>query len=107
MTNSDRHPVTQPGPDTSRLDHAPHDSPAWTAERIRALGLITDLTTAAHIFGLSRAAAYDLAKRGQFPVAVLRFGSRYRVPVAAILHALDLPSDTDNHPDAARPPDLT
>lgn len=62
----------------------------WTVERIRALGLITDIATAAQIFGLSRAAAYDLAKRDRFPVAVLRFGSRYRVPVAAILHALGL-----------------
>lgn len=65
----------------------------WTADRIRALGAVTDLTTAAAIFGLSRATAYDLAKRGQFPVAVLRFGSRYRIPVAAILHALHLPAD--------------
>jgi predicted DNA-binding transcriptional regulator AlpA len=60
----------------------------WTEQRIRGLGLVTDVATAARIFGLSRAAAYDLAKRGQFPVTVLRFGSRYRVPVAAILQAL-------------------
>ncbi|WP_230540574.1 helix-turn-helix domain-containing protein [Salinispora arenicola] len=66
------------------------DNTTWTVERIRALGLITDIATAAQIFGLSRAAAYDLAKRDRFPVAVLRFGSRYRVPVAAILHALGL-----------------
>jgi hypothetical protein len=107
MTNPDRQPVTQPDPDTNCLYHAPHDTPGWTAERIRALGLVTDLTTAAHIFGLSRAAAYDLAKRDEFPVTVLRFGSRYRVPVAAILHALHQSADADSHPGAARPPDLT
>nr|WP_091286490.1 helix-turn-helix domain-containing protein [Micromonospora haikouensis] len=75
------------------------EPPVWTADRIRALGTVTDLTTAAAIFGLSHATAYDLAKRGQFPVAVLRFGSRFRIPVAAILHALHLP--TDDGPPAA------
>lgn len=78
----------------------------WTEQRIRALGLVTDVATAARIFGLSRAAAYDLAKRGQFPVTVLRFGSRYRVPVAAILHALHLPVG-DDQPPGANPPTTT
>jgi len=61
---------------------------AWTAERIRALGTVTTVPTAAAIFGLSRSVAYDLIKGGAFPVPVLRFGSRYRIPVAAILAAL-------------------
>ena len=90
-------------------DLPPHtsDQPAgdmtWTAERIRALGLVTDIATAAQIFGLSRATAYDLAKREQFPVAVLKFGIRYRVPVAAILQALHLPADNAQPPDPAPP----
>ena len=79
--------------------------PAWTQQRIRALGLVTDVATAAQIFGLSRAAAYDLAKRDQFPVSVLRFGSRYRVPVAAILQALHLPVGDDEAPDDTPPTD--
>ncbi len=62
----------------------------WTADRIRALGAVTDLKTAASIFNLSRAVAYDLARRGQFPVPVIRAGSRYRVPVAAVLAVLHL-----------------
>ena len=78
----------------------------WTEQRIRALGLVTDVATAARIFGLSRAAAYDLAKRGRFPVTVLRFGSRYRVPVAAILQALHLPVG-DDEPPGAIPPTTT
>jgi hypothetical protein len=89
--------------------HGIHTSPAedaasseaWTEQRIRALGVVTDVATAASIFGLSRAAAYDLAKRGQFPVTVLRFGTRYRVPVAAILQALHLPVGDDDPPGAA------
>jgi hypothetical protein len=75
----------------------------WTEQRIRALGLVTDVATAARIFGLSRAAAYHLAKRDQFPVSVLRFGSRYRVPVAAILQALHLPRGGDEPPSAIPP----
>lgn len=60
----------------------------WTGERIAALGMVTDLATTARIMRFSRSLAYDLAKRDQFPVPVLRFGSHYRVPVAAILRAL-------------------
>ncbi len=69
--------------------------PAWTAERIRALGPVTTVPTAAAIFGLSRSVAYDLIKAGTFPVPVLRFGSRYRIPVAAILTALHMPVEAD------------
>jgi hypothetical protein len=90
-------------PQTHRRGEQPAD-PTWTAERIRALGLHTDIATAASIFRLSRAAAYDLAKRGQFPVAVLRFGTRYRVPVAAILHALHLPVAAEEDAEALAPP---
>ena len=80
--------------------HAAHPAPAragrgdepWTAERIRALGVVTDLPTAAQVFGLGRALAYQLARDGQFPVPVLKVGNRYRVAVAAILAALHLPA---------------
>ncbi len=60
------------------------------AERIRALGTVTTVPVAAAIFGLSRSVAYDLVKAGTFPVPVLRFGSRYRIPVAAILTVLHM-----------------
>jgi hypothetical protein len=71
--------------------HAPQTE-VWTAQRIHALGAVTDLPTAGAIFGLSRTAAYDLAKQDRFPVPVLRAGTRYRVPVAPILAALHLPA---------------
>ncbi|MFG2045326.1 helix-turn-helix transcriptional regulator [Dactylosporangium sp. NPDC048998] len=64
---------------------------SWTAESIRALGAVTTVPVAGAIFGLSRSVAYDLVKRNQFPVPVLRFGHRYRIPVAAILTALHMP----------------
>jgi len=85
---------------TFRTPKSDSDSTAaptvWTAPRIRALGAVTDLQTTAAIFGLSRTTAYELAHTDQFPVPVLRFGSRYRVPVHAILTALGLPDD-DEH----------
>jgi hypothetical protein len=80
--------LTTPATDTGHLVPAP-----WTAERIRALGTVTTVPVAAAIFGLSRSVAYDLARTGQLPVPVLRFGSRYRIPVAAILTALHMPAD--------------
>jgi hypothetical protein len=99
-------PTGRPIRDTGNPGHDRIDGPqAWTTERIRALGPVTDLATAASIFGLSRSTAYELAKRDRFPVSVLRFGTRYRVPVAAILHALHLPAGVDEQADAA--PDAT
>jgi hypothetical protein len=76
-------PPTSPQP-TAR-------SAGWTAQRIRALGAVTDLPTAGAILGLSRSVAYDLAARDQFPVPVIRAGTRYRIPVAALLSALHIP----------------
>jgi len=95
MTN-DR---TSRTPDTA--SEAVATATVWTAQRIRALGAVTDLQTAAAIFGLSRTTAYELARTDQFPVPVLRFGARYRVPVHAILPALGLPADDE--PTAADP----
>jgi hypothetical protein len=68
---------------------------AWTEDRIRALGVVTDLPTAGRIFGLGRSLAYDLARTGQFPAPVICAGSRYRVPVAGILTALGIPASGD------------
>jgi hypothetical protein len=88
-------------------DHPPggparHGGPVWTPERIRALGPVTTVPVAASIFGLSRSVAYELIRLRQFPVPVLRFGTRYRIPVAAILTALHLPTDPDPDPGSAR-----
>ncbi|GAA0898491.1 hypothetical protein [Virgisporangium aurantiacum] len=74
------------------LTRAGHGDQPWTEGRIRALGVVTDLSTAAQVFGLGRALAYQLARDGKFPVPVLKVGNRYRVAVAAILAALHLPA---------------
>ncbi|WP_431884218.1 helix-turn-helix domain-containing protein [Micromonospora gifhornensis] len=64
--------------------------PAWTAERIRALGASTDLATAAAVLGMSRSAAYKLIRRDAFPVPYFRVGAHYRIPTAPLLAALHL-----------------
>jgi hypothetical protein len=61
-------------------DHVPR-SAAWTVD-ICTLGATTDLPTAGRLLGLSRSHAYELARRGQFPIPVLRIDSRLRVSVA-------------------------
>lgn len=60
----------------------------WTAQEVRALGVTTDLQTAAEILGLRPLSGYGIYARRAFPVPVIRVGSRLRVPVAAILDLL-------------------
>ncbi|GHJ50614.1 hypothetical protein Cs7R123_79560 [Catellatospora sp. TT07R-123] len=64
----------------------------WTEDAIRALGTFTTLQTAARIFGISQATAYRLARDNEFPVAAIKVGGGWRVPVAAILAAAHLPT---------------
>lgn len=66
-----------PTTDTPAPNPHPSSTP-WTPARIRALGAVTDIVTAGTILGLSRSVAYDLAARGDFPVPVIRAGTRYR-----------------------------
>jgi hypothetical protein len=86
--------ATGHGTDSTATAAAPHR--AMSADEIRALGTTTSLTTAAALFGLSRATAYRLAQAGTFPVPIIRAGSQYRVPVAPILALLhpDVSPDT-------------
>ncbi|BBH65307.1 hypothetical protein ACTI_19920 [Actinoplanes sp. OR16] len=79
-----------------------HRESPWTADRIRALGAVTNLPTAAQIFGLGRSLAYDLARTDDFPAPVIRAGTRYRVPVAGILAVLGIPSSGDLTTSATR-----
>jgi len=62
--------------------------PAWTVEQIRALGAATNLASAAAVLGIGRTLAYELVATGQFPVPVIRAGTRVIVPVAPLLKLL-------------------
>lgn len=67
----------------------------WTADDVHALGVRTDLVTAGSVLGLSRGQAYELNGRDEFPVRVLRLGSRYVVPVSGLLALLGLDQSTN------------
>jgi hypothetical protein len=45
---------------------------------------------AARAFGLGRARAFELARRGELPFPVYRLGRSFRVPTAALRRALGL-----------------
>lgn len=62
----------------------------------RALSPALDIVTTGRLLGIGRTTAYQLARRGQFPVPVLRIGRGYRVPTAPLLTLLgiDTPADT-------------
>ncbi|GAA1837532.1 helix-turn-helix domain-containing protein [Actinomadura chokoriensis] len=53
------------------------------------LPAVVDIVTAGRALGLSRTYAYQLAKSNQFPCKVLRIGTCYRVPTAALRALLD------------------
>ena len=55
-----------------------------------------DLMTAASVLGIGRTRAYALARGGAFPVRVIRIGSTYRVPVAALLDLLGVSGGPDD-----------
>lgn len=62
----------------------------WTADDVFALGVVTDIVTAGAVLGIGRTKSRDLARRGAFPVSVLRVGVEYRVPVAGLLRLLEI-----------------
>lgn len=66
-----------------------------TQTELDALGVSTDITTAARAFGLHRDDAYDLAKSGRFPCPVFRAGRRWVVPTAGLRRALGIDDDAE------------
>lgn len=65
-------------------------SVTWTEEAIRALGVKTDVVTAASIFGISQTRVYERIKNGTFPVPVITIAGRIAVPTAPILRLLQI-----------------
>ncbi|GAB3259706.1 hypothetical protein [Kineosporia babensis] len=79
-------------------------SRVWTVESVRALGVTTDLATAASVLGFGRTLAFDLLRKSEFPVPVLRAGRKIRVPVQGLLACLgaDVPTLTGDDVPADR-----
>lgn len=63
-----------------------------SANEVRAYGLTAPLDVASSALGIGRTKGQQLARSGEFPVRVLRIGSRYRVPTAELLAALGVHS---------------
>ncbi|MBT2449415.1 hypothetical protein J7F03_20430 [Streptomyces sp. ISL-43] len=61
-----------------------------TREELLRLPAITDLVTAGKALGIGRTRAFELARRSEFPVPVLRVGMTWRVPTAPLLALLGL-----------------
>jgi predicted DNA-binding transcriptional regulator AlpA len=59
-------------------------------QQLAALPAVLDVRTAAKAFGLSRTAAYELIKAGEWPTPVFRFGRLIRIPTAPILDLLGI-----------------
>jgi hypothetical protein len=78
-------------------------SVTWTPEAVRALGVRTTVPIAGKILaGLSETQSYEMAKRGGFPVPVVKVGRRLVVPTAPILRLLGL--DSPDHDAEAEEP---
>lgn len=56
----------------------PRQKPTLTVEEV------------AHLLGIGRSLAYDLAARDELPVPVIRIGSLYRFPTVPVLTLLGL-----------------
>jgi hypothetical protein len=61
-----------------------------TRDELLALPAVVDLRTAARALSIGRTRAFELARRGEFPVPVLRVGVTYRVPTASLLKLLGI-----------------
>ena len=61
-----------------------------TADEVRALPAVIDLSTAARALGLGRSAAYELVRTGGWPTPVLLLGRLIKVPSRPLVELLGL-----------------
>jgi hypothetical protein len=61
-----------------------------TSDELLTLPAVIDLDTANRALMIGRSTGYALAKRGEYPVKVLRLGNTYRVVTADLLSLLGL-----------------
>ena len=72
-----------------------------TRDELLALPVSIDVVIAGKALGIGRNKAYEMAKRGDFPLPVLSLGSRFRVITADLLRLLGEerpPADTEDRP---------
>lgn len=59
-------------------------------EQLAALPAVVDVPTAADALSLSRTAAYELIRAGEWPTPVFRLGKLIRIPTAPLLVLLGI-----------------
>ncbi|MGW7706320.1 hypothetical protein [Streptomyces sp. NPDC054771] len=69
-------------------------SRALAAAEVLALPAAVDLVTAGRACGISRTTSYELARRGEFPVPLLRLGAQYRARRVDLLALLGIEQPT-------------
>jgi excisionase family DNA binding protein len=75
-------------------------------QQLTALPAVLDVPTAAKALGLSRTAAYELIRTGEWPTPVFRLGRLIRIPTAPLLDLLGIGPEAAAGPTAVRPPAL-
>lgn len=66
-----------------------------TRDELLALPVAVDLDTANRALTIGRSTGYQLAKRGEYPVRVLRLGNAYRVVTAELHRLLGIESEPE------------
>ena len=66
-----------------------------------ALPAVVDVPTAAKALGLSRTAAYELIRTGEWPTPVFRLGRLIRIPTEPLLKLLGIEPRTPGAPATA------
>ncbi|MFE7130362.1 hypothetical protein ACFVIM_05850 [Streptomyces sp. NPDC057638] len=64
-----------------------------TQDELLALPVSVSLETANRALSLGRTTGYELARRGEYPVRLLRLGNAYRVARADLLRYLGVDAD--------------
>ena len=67
------------------------------------LPAVVDVCTAAKVLGLSRTAAYELIRAGEWPTPVFRLGKLIRIPTAPMRELLGIDSISGPGPGADGP----
>ena len=60
-----------------------------------------DVEPACRFLGIGRSLGYELIRRGEFPVSVVTFGTRIKVPTRGLLEAAGLLAKSENGADLA------
>lgn len=73
------------------MTHTAVTDRAMTVQNVLDLPAVVDVETAGRALGIGRTLAYQLARSGDFPCAVVRAGRAFRVVTADLHRVLQVP----------------